>query len=112
MVAAIFELVGWVGCERYFLEGETAAEVLTQLNWRQDLRCLARMGWVQELTPEGSAAIDHLWKVLDKQREGTLTVEDLSALDIELSIGTLKCLGAAEGTQAIARLKRKYEGLS
>lgn len=112
MTAAIFELVGWVGCERYYFEGETAADVLTQLNWKQDLRCLARMGWVQELTPEGRAAIDHLWKALDKQREGTLTAEDLGELDIELSIGTLKCLGAAEGNQAVARLKRKYESLS
>lgn len=112
MTAAIFELVGWVGCERYFFQGETAAEVLTQLNRVQDLRCLARMGWVQELSAEGSAAIDHLWTMLDKQMDGTLTVQDLSALNIELSIGTLKCLGAAEGKQAVARLKRKYEGLS
>lgn len=112
MVAAIFEIDGWAGCERHFFKGETAAEVLTRLNYVQDLRCLARMSWGGGLTEEEGDAISYLWKLLDKQQQGTLTAEDLIPLDIHLGIGSLKCLGAGEGEKAVEKLREEYLQLS
>lgn len=81
----IFEISGWAGKQQYEFEGETVDSLVAQLNNVQDLRCLVQMG-------DGEKGIKKLEKFLEKYYADKLTVDDLKSLDIDISIGRIKCI--------------------
>ena len=108
MYAAVFEMKSWMGTERHVFTGKNAIELLDQFNEVQSLDCLVRMGYSRERSKEGKASIEKLEVLLDKRDFGKLTIEDLLTLDINISLGTIKCLKVVEGDEEIAKLKEEY----
>lgn len=100
MFAARIE-IGWIN--NYF-EGETASEIMRQVEEYQDFGCLIRMGRMEE-GKKGQIELDKLEAFLEKYYEGTLEISDIEKLDIHLSIGDFICHGIAEGEEEIAKLK-------
>ena len=82
---AIIELNGMV-CEKKECEGDTQEEIILLLYEVQDLDCLVRMG------PMFGEDVSELESFMDKFYNGELTCEDIKKMNIELSIGTIKCI--------------------
>ena len=71
-------------------EGGSAGEIVRQMYRFQDFDCLVRMG------PQFGDDVSELEAFLDKFHSGKLTFEDLKNMNIELSVGTIRCIGAEE----------------
>ena len=99
MYAAWIE-IGWDnGC----FEGETANEIIDKVAAYQDFGCLVMLA--QQM--ESEAVFKKLEAFVDKYWERELTMDDLKKLNIQLSIGWIKCHGVAEGEEEIKALKEK-----
>ena len=109
MYAALFEMDSWMGNRQYIFEGESASELLAEFERVQDLACLVRMGRGEE-DSEGQKALDKLERLLDKYYDGTLTIDGLLGLDVEISVGSIKCICIKEGENAVEKLKELYPG--
>ena len=107
MYAALFEMTSWLGPQQYIVRGSDAAGLLRSFEKIRHLGCLLRMGRSEE-GREGQRMLDKLERILNKRNSGTLTNKDLLTLDIELSVGTIKCAEIVEGDDAAAQLKAKY----
>lgn len=107
MYAALFEMSSWMGLDQHIVCGSSAADLLYEFEEVQSLSCLVRMGRSEE-GPEGQKMLDKLEEILRKRSNGDLTNEDLLTLDIEISLGTIKCVEIAEGADADEQLKAKY----
>ena len=93
--------IGWItDC----FEGDSPSAIIRSVDRVQDFDCLLRMGKMEE-GEKGQKELTKLEAFLEKYQDGTLTMEDISNLDINLSIGTIKCLGIADGEEEIAKLK-------
>ena len=93
--------IGWItDC----FEGDSPSAIIRGVERVQDLGCLLRMGREEE-GEKGQKELTKLEAFLEKYQNGALTMEDISNLDIKLSIGTIKCLGIADGEEDIAKLK-------
>ena len=93
--------IGWVNkC----FEGETASDIMSEVEEYQDFGCLLMMGRANE-GKKGQKELDKLEAFLQKYYERSLTMSDLENLNIKLSIGNIVCYGIAEGEEAIAKLK-------
>lgn len=104
MVAALFEIRGWAGLDKYLFTGQSAASILTKLNQVQDLGCLMQMGAMYG-DPLATAATPKLEEILEKSETGDLTLQDFDGLSIILSVGGLRCVATAEGQEAVDALK-------
>lgn len=94
--------IGWLtDC----FEGDTPSAVIKSAEKVQDFDCLLRMGRMEE-GKRGQKELSKLEAFLEKYYDDSLTVEDISNLDVNLSIGTIKCLGIAEGEDEITKLKK------
>ena len=107
MYAALFEMKSWMGPQQYIFKGDSASALLYEFEDLQDLSCLVMMGRAEE-GEEGQKMLDKVEEILNKQAAGDLTIEDLLFLDIEISIGAIKCAEIAEGDNAFEELKAKY----
>ena len=107
MYAALFEMDSMFGKHQYIFQGNTPEAIVIELENEQSLECLIRHGRGAE-DGEGQAALDKLECFYNKYVDGNITMEDIAALDIAISIGTIKCLTIAEGVDAIASLKKEY----
>ncbi len=107
MYAALFEMSSWMANEQHVVTGRSASELLRKFERIQSLKCLVRMGRSEE-DAEGQKMLDKLEAILKKSTRGCLTNEDLLALDIKISLGTIKCVEIAEGDDAAEQLKAKY----
>lgn len=103
MVAAVFYMDSWLGHEEHYFEGEDASEILSQFERVQDLGCLSRMARV-EGTKRDIKEMEKLDKFLDKYYSGELTMEDLAAFKIEISIGKFGVLKIANNDDEIGNL--------
>lgn len=93
--------IGWItDC----FEGDAPSTIIRSVERVQDFDCLLRMGRMEE-GKKGQKELAKLEAFLERYHDGTLTMEDISNLDIKLSIGTIKCLGIAESEEEIAKLK-------
>lgn len=100
MYAARIEL-GWVNkC----FEGDSAVEIMREVESYQDFGCLLGMGRAQE-GKKGQKELDKLEKFLEKYYDGTLEMSDIEKLNVKLSIGSFVCHGVADGEEEIAKLK-------
>ena len=107
MYAAVFEMESMFGRHQYFFEGATPAAIMDAFEYEQSLECLIRHGRREE-NREGQIVLDRLEAFYNKYMDFGLTIDDIANLDVQLSIGTIKCMGIAEGTEAIAALKEQY----
>ena len=93
--------IGWItDC----FVGDSPSAIIRSVERVQDFDCLLRMGRMEE-GEKGQKELTKLEAFLEKYQDETLTMEDISDLDIKLSIGTIKCLGIAEDEEEIAKLK-------
>ena len=107
MYAALFETKSWMGEKKHIVKGKDVAGLIDDFEEVQSLGCLVRMGRGQE-GPEGQKQLNKLEDILDKRDNGTITVEELLELDIDLSVGKIKCSVVIEGDDAIEQLKAQY----
>ncbi len=107
MYAAVFEMTGWLGVQQYVFEGDGPEQIMDRFQQIQDLDCLVMMGMQQE-RGAGKKQLEKLEEFLGKLYRGKLTMEDVRALDVNISIGHFRCLDVAEGEEAIAELRQKY----
>ena len=107
MYAAIFEMKSMFGLHQYFFEGTTPVAIMDAFEYEQSLECLIRHGRREE-NREGQIVLDRLEEFYNKYMDFNLTMDDIATLDVVLSIGTIKCLGIAEGAENIAALKAQY----
>jgi hypothetical protein len=107
MYAAVFEMKSMFGTFQYFFEGKTPMAIIDALEYEQSLECLIRHGRCEE-DRDGQLALDRLEEFYNKYMDYNLTTEDIAALDVNLSIGTIKCHAIVEGEEAIAALKEQY----
>ena len=107
MRAALFELRSWLGPQKHVFKGNDASDILTQLEKYQDLSCLLQMGRIHE-EKKGQKELDKLEELLSKDWNGELTMEDLRKVDLDLSIGTIKCIRTAETEEEVKKLISEY----
>lgn len=107
MYAAVFEMKSMFGTFQYFFKGKTPMAIIDALEYEQSLECLIRHGRREE-GRDGQLALDRLEEFYNKYMDYNLTMEDIAALDVELSVGTIKCHAIAEGEEAIAALMEQY----
>ena len=107
MVAAVFEMKSMFGLQQYWFQGVNAIAIMDAFEYEQSLECLIRHGRREE-NQEGQIALDRLEEFYNKYMDYDLTVDDIAALDINLSIGTIKCLSIAEDAEAIATMRAQY----
>ena len=93
--------IGWL--EKVF-EADTVRGIIDEAAKVQDFDCLLRMAQFEE---EDEEQLSKFESFLDKYHYGRLTVKDIQNLDIELSIGDIKCLGFARTQKEISELKSK-----
>lgn len=110
MHAALFEVESWMGTDRYVFQGESAGDLLLQLDKEQNLYCLIDMGRSSE-GPKGQKELDKLENIIELYRSGKLTVADLETMNIQISIGSVRCVKVVEGDEAISALRAEAKEL-
>ncbi len=101
------EMTSWMGKSSYDCEGETWADVLARFNDFQDLGCLKRQ--VEEMgTAVDRGRFAPFEEFIKKWMSGKVVKEDFAACRVVLSIGSFRCLSAAdENGEIIFPTKRK-----
>lgn len=84
--SAVFQ-IGWMTVNA---EGDTLENLISEVENAQDLQCLAQMASTMG-TKKDKQEIRKLIDFLEKYSSDELTVEDVRNLDINLSVGGLKC---------------------
>ena len=84
--SAVFQ-IGWMTVNA---EGDTLEDLIREVESAQDLQCLAQMASMMG-TKKDKQEIRKLIDFLEKYSSDELTVEDVRNLDINLSVGGLKC---------------------
>ncbi len=84
--SAVFQ-IGWMTVNA---EGDTLENLIREVENAQDLQCLAQMASTMG-TKKDKQEIRKLIDFLEKYSSDELTVEDVRNLDINLSVGGLKC---------------------
>ncbi len=77
------------------MEGDTLEDLVREVEKAQDLQCLAQMASMMG-TKRDEQKIRKLIDFLEKYNSDELTVEDIRNLNVELSIGDLKCESLSE----------------
>ena len=88
--AAVIEL-GWI---KQCFEADSPCGIIRKVEKVQDFGCLLDMGRMEE-DEAGQKELDKLEAFLDKYHHRTLTMEDIKALNIHLSIANIACHGVA-----------------
>ena len=89
MMKATIEFSGMVHMVKTF-EGDHPETIIAQLERLQDLECLVRMG------PMFGDDVSSLEELLRKHHNGKLAWNDIKNMNIELSVGTIKCIDFQE----------------
>ena len=79
--------IGWM---TNWYKGSNPCEVMKKVEDDQDFECLLGMGEEYETT-DGKNELLKLRSFLEKYYQGSLTVDDIKALDVHLSIGDIIC---------------------
>ena len=100
--AALIKIGWFMNC----FEADDPCGIIRKVEEIQDFDCLMRMGQEEE-SGEGQKELAKLQAFLDKYYDGSLTLDDIKDLNIELIPGDIVCLGVAENEEEIASLKGK-----
>lgn len=84
--SAVFQ-IGWMTVNA---EGDTLEDLIREVENAQDLQCLAQMASMMG-TKKDKQEIRKLIDFLEKYSSDELTVEDVRNLNVDLSVGGLKC---------------------
>ena len=106
MYAACFSIAGWAGPQLYIFSGETLMDVADKFNDVQDVSCLAMMA--QQMCEEDPETIDKLLHYAGRYQRGCIQKKDLEDYEVNLSVGTMKCLKMLKGKNAAAQLAKEY----
>ncbi len=79
--------IGWMTVNA---EGDTPADLVREIENAQDLQCLVQMAGMMG-TKKDKQEIKKLVDFLEKYSDDTLTIDDIKNLNINLSVGKLKC---------------------
>ncbi len=79
--------IGWMTVNA---EGDTPADLVREIENAQDLQCLVHMAGMMG-TKKDKKEIGKLVSFLEKYGDDTLTIDDVRNLDVDLSVGALKC---------------------
>lgn len=104
MYSAVIEF-GYMLC---IFSGNDAYEIMDSFQTMQDLNCLAMMASKRERSKKGKAEAKKLSEFACLCMSGEVDVDDIRNLDIDLSIGSIKCHELLEGDDALDILKEKY----
>ena len=107
MYAALFEMTSWCGLEQHIVQGDSAETLLNAFEDIQSLSCLVRMGRSRE-RGVGLESLNKLEAILTDRDSGLLTIDKLLELDVQISLGTFKCVEIIEADNAMEQLKNKY----
>lgn len=107
MYAGLFELNSWMGKEQYVFVSDTATDLLNKFERVQDLSCLIAMGMDRE-DEAGKESLERLKELLNKHYSGQLTIDELKLLDVQISLGSFKCVDIIEGDDAEKLLREKF----
>lgn len=91
MKTATFQL----GYSEFTFTGPTWLSILDQLNAEQDLNCLCRQARMMG-SKKDIKEVEKLEAFMSKCYCDTVTLSDFKKFSVNLSIGLLKCLAAAE----------------
>ena len=89
--SAVFH-IGWMTVNA---EGDTPADLVREIEDAQDLQCLVQMAGMMG-TKKDKKEIGKLVAFLEKYGDDTLTIDDIRNLDVDLSVGALKCESLTE----------------
>lgn len=89
--SAVFQ-IGWMTVNA---EGESLEDLIRDIEKEQDLQCLVQMAGMMG-TKKDKKEIGKLIDFLEKYNSHELTVDDVRNLDIDLSVGGLKCESLSE----------------
>ena len=89
--SAVFH-IGWMTVNA---EGDTPADLVREIENAQDLQCLVQMAGMMG-TKKDKKEIGKLVAFLEKYGDDTLTIDDIRNLDVDLSVGVLKCESLSE----------------
>lgn len=89
--AATFS-IGWMTIKA---EGNTPAELVQEIEKAQDLQCLVQMAGTMG-TKKDKQEIRKLIDFLGKYNNDELTIDDVQNLDVQLSVGALKCVSVSQ----------------
>ena len=84
--------IGWMTVNA---EGDTPADLVREIENAQDLQCLVQMAGMMG-TKKDKKEISKLVAFLEKYGDDTLTIEDIRNLNVDLSVGALKCESLSE----------------
>ena len=85
--------------EKYYIEGESAADIIFKYgNEHQNIECLARMAY-QMGTDKDRAEAVKIEAIMDDCYRNNFNLRKLKQMDIRLSIGRIRCVGAARGNK-------------
>lgn len=84
--SAVFH-IGWMTVNA---EGDTPEDLVREIEKAQDLQCLCQMAGMMG-TKKDKKEIGKLMAFLEKYGEDSLTIDDVRNLDVNLSVGALKC---------------------
>ena len=93
--------IGWI--DKCF-EADDPCGIIRKVEEIQDFGCLLRMGKAEE-GKKGQKELKKLEAFLEKYYNETLTMKDISELNVKLSIGNIVCHGVAETEDQIDNLK-------
>lgn len=102
---ALFMTVGWAGTAGYISRGNTASELLSEFEKIQPLDSLL-FSCHMETGKRKKQAIDSFVSLVQKHRNGNLTMDDLTSLNLSLSVGGVACISVAEGSDGLTRLEK------
>lgn len=107
MYAAVLEIKSWMGPRIRYYEGDTVESIVRQFEAYQDLDCLVSMGRANE-GKKGQKEVTKIAAFLRMYRSGGLTLEDLKTFTFNLSVGSFRCVDAAQGDEEVKALKTKW----
>lgn len=84
--------IGWMTIKA---EGETPADLVREIENEQDLQCLVQMAGTMG-TKKDKKEIGKLIDFLEKYEDDSLTIDDIRELNVDLSVGALKCESLTE----------------
>ena len=103
-VAAVIEIDGMMGLEKFFFQGTAASDIIDSIQQYQDLCCLCRMAHVMGTGDDAEIA-----EQLDEFLCSSYGIEDFDKFDFPFSIGSISCTAWAKGENNCKLLKEMHK---
>ena len=108
MYAACFSIAGWAGPQEYIFTGGKLLDIADKFNDIQDITCLAMMA--QQMGTEDPETIDKLLHFIERYEKGRIQSKELKHFDVNLAVGSMRCLKLCKGNEAVTQLIKEHPG--